>query len=50
MAGVDLGAGLLKLRWARSLSFTSESIKSLPTWRFLLWDLLLERSERLLCV
>lgn len=50
MAGVDWGAGLLKLRWLRSLSLTTESIKSLSGFALLLLDLLLERKERLLCV
>lgn len=49
-AEVILGGGLLKLRWLRSLVFTTVSMRSLPPCRFLLWDLLLERSDLLLWV
>ena len=53
MAGEGDGAGLVKLRWLRSLLFTPESIKSLST-DFnsfdLLTDLLLGCKERLLYV
>lgn len=49
-AEVILGGGLLKLRWLRSRVFTTVSMRSLPPCRFLLWDLLLERSDLLLWV
>ena len=45
-----MGGGLLKLRWLRSLVFTSVSMRSPPPCRFLLWDLLLERRDLLLWV
>ena len=53
MAGEGDGAGLVKLRWLRSLLFTPESIKSLSTDLNsfdLLTDLLLGCKERLLYV
>lgn len=58
IAGLDFGAGRVKLRWLRSRKFISESIKPLPVAcnclclvpDLLLADLLLGCRLRLLCV